>query len=138
MRIETGDFMRVLVVDDNERLRRGVMAMISSDTNWEVCGEAEDGEDAILKARELLPDVILIDISMPGLNGLEVARLLRQELPQVKILIMSQHDPVHLAPRAVEAGAHAVVDKSNLDRDLLAAMDSIVEPRSYDKPRTPA
>ena len=72
--------MRILMVDDNEQIRRGVMDILASKKNWNVCGEARDGTEAIWKARELLPDLILLDISMPGLNGLEAARLLRQEI----------------------------------------------------------
>ena len=70
-------------------------------------GEAADGEQAIAMAQSLRPDLVLVDVSMPGLNGLEVARRLRQDLPQSRILIMSQHDPVQLLPRAREAGANS-------------------------------
>jgi DNA-binding NarL/FixJ family response regulator len=97
--------MRILVVDDNDRVRHGVRDLLTSETNWEVCGEAKDGMEAIQKARELLPDLILLDISMPGLNGLEATRLLRLQAANAKILIMSQNDPVRLLPRAIEAGA---------------------------------
>jgi len=117
--------MRILIVDDNGRVRRGVRAILTSDANCEVCGEAVDGADALGKARELQPDLILLDVSMPGPSGLETARLLRQELPNVKVAIMSQHDPKLLLPRAIEAGAQACVDKSRLDSDLLATILSI-------------
>jgi len=100
----------------------GILARVA---NWEVCGEARDGSEALRKARELLPDLILLDISMPGTNGLQVARLLRQEVPEAKILVISQHDPIQLLPRALEAGAHACLDKSRLDPDLVAAMESL-------------
>ncbi len=117
--------MRILIADDNDMVRRGIMRILSFVTNCEVCGEARDGSEALRKARELLPDLILLDISMPGINGLEVARLLRQEVPVAKILVISQHDPIQLLPRAIEAGAHACVDKSRLDPDLVAAIQSI-------------
>jgi DNA-binding NarL/FixJ family response regulator len=119
--------MRILIVDDNERVRRGVRAILTSDANWEVCGEAVDGADALGKARELLPDLILLDVSMPGPSGLETARLLRQELPKAKVMIMSQHDPKQLLPRAIEAGAYACVDKGRLDSDLLTTIQNIEE-----------
>src|ERR1700687_3221965 len=97
-------FMGILIADDNDAVRRGVVGLLSSETNWKVCGEARDGSEALQKARELLPDLILLDVSMPGMNGLEVARLLRQDLPEAKILVMSQHDPNHLLPSVGEAG----------------------------------
>jgi two-component system response regulator NreC len=117
--------MRILIVDDNEQVRRGVRAILSSEANWEVCGEAADGADGLRKARELQPDLILLDVSMPGPDGLETTRLLRRELPRVKVIIMSQHDPIQLLPRAIEAGADACIDKSRLDADLLASIESI-------------
>jgi len=117
--------MRILIADDNDMVRRGVMGILARVANWEVCGEARDGSEALRKARELLPDLILLDISMPGTNGLQVARLLRQEVPEAKILVISQHDPIQLLPRALEAGAHACLDKSRLDPDLVAAMESL-------------
>ena len=117
--------MRILIVDDNERIRRGVMDILASKKNWNVCGEARDGTEAIRKARELLPDLILLDISMPGLNGLEAARLLRQEIANTKILLMSQYDPLPLLPGAIQAGANGCVDKSRLGTDLLSSIERI-------------
>jgi two-component system, NarL family, response regulator NreC len=117
--------MRILVVDDNERVRHGVMKILASKPNWEVCGEAKDGMEAIQKARELLPDIILLDISMPGLDGLETARRLRQEVADAKILIMSQHDPVQVLRGALQSGAHGCVDKSHLGTDLLSSIESV-------------
>jgi DNA-binding NarL/FixJ family response regulator len=116
--------MRILIADDNDGVRRGVVRLLS-ETGWKVCGEARDGSEALQKARELLPDVILLDFSMPGMNGLEAARLLRQELPQAKILVISQHDPIHLLARVVEAGGDACVDKGRLGTDLVASIKSI-------------
>jgi len=117
--------MRILIVDDNERIRRGVLAILTSKKDWNVCGEARDGMEAIRKARELLPDLILLDISMPGLNGLEAARLLRQEIAHTKILLMSQYDPIPLLPGAIQAGANGCVDKSRLGTDLLSSIERI-------------
>jgi DNA-binding NarL/FixJ family response regulator len=117
--------MRILIVDDNERIRRGVFNILASKKNWNVCGEARDGMEAIRKARELLPDLILLDISMPGLNGLEAARLLRQEIADTKILLISQYDPIPLLPGAIQAGANGCVDKSRLGTDLLSCIERI-------------
>ena len=117
--------MRILIVDDNERIRRGVFEILTSKKDWNVCGEARDGMEAIRKARELLPDLILLDISMPGLNGLEAARLLRQEIAHTKILLMSQYDSIPLLPGAIQAGANGCVDKSRLGTDLLSSIERI-------------
>jgi two-component system response regulator NreC len=119
--------MRILIADDSELVRRGVTAILTSKTDWEICGQAANGQEAIQKARELWPDLVLLDISMPGLDGLQTARLLRQELPDVKIVIMSQHDPVHLLPGALEAGASACVDKSRLSTDLVTTVGRVME-----------
>jgi DNA-binding NarL/FixJ family response regulator len=116
--------MRILLADDNERIRRGVRAILSSKPDFEVCGEAADGRETIRIARELLPDLILLDVSMPEMDGLQATRLLRQALPTVKIVIMSQHDPTHLLPNALKAGADACVDKSSLATDLVAVISS--------------
>jgi two-component system response regulator NreC len=117
--------MRILIADDNDAVRRGVVGLLSSETDWKVCGEARDGSEALQKARELLPDLILLDVSMPGMNGLEVARLLRQELPEAKILVISQHDPIQLLPRVLEVGGNACVDKNRLGIDLVASIKSV-------------
>ena len=118
--------MRILIADDNEWVRRGVMNILAPESQWEVCGEAKDGAETIQRAAELAPDLILLDVSMPGLNGLDVARLLREKVPAAKILIMSQHDPVILLPRAIEAGAHACVDKSHLSTELLPTITNMM------------
>jgi len=118
--------MRILVVDDNVLVRRGVIEILASRKNWEVCAEAQDGEEAIQKVQEFRPDVILLDISMPGMNGLEVARAIRHKFADAKILIMSQHDPSSLLPSAIQAGANGCVDKSRLATDLLSSIESVV------------
>jgi DNA-binding NarL/FixJ family response regulator len=117
--------MRILIADDNDMVRHGLRGILLSEASWEICGEARDGIEALRKARELMPDLIILDISMPGLNGLEVANLLRQEVPAAKILVISQHDPIVLLPRAVEAGAHACVDKGRIGTTLLPTIKGI-------------
>ncbi|HEY1462456.1 MAG TPA: response regulator transcription factor [Terriglobales bacterium] len=110
--------MRILIADDNALLRRGVTRVLSDEPGWEICGEAMDGADVLQKARELHPDVVVLDIRMPGYNGFEAAHLLRKEFPALKILIMSQFDPAELLPRAREAGADGCVDKARIASDL--------------------
>jgi DNA-binding NarL/FixJ family response regulator len=114
--------MRILIADDSDVVRRGVIGIVSSEEGWEVCGEAKDGLEVVRKAQEMTPDVILLDISMPGMNGLEATRLLRREFPKVRIIVISQHETRQLLPRAVEAGADACVDKSRLSTDLVAIL----------------
>ncbi len=116
--------MKILIADDNEQVRRGIKQLLSLEKNWEVCGEAVNGTEALKKAREILPDLILLDISMPGISGLKAARLLLDALPKVKIIMISQHDPI-LLQGAIDAGAHACVDKSLLGTDLLPAIKSV-------------
>ena len=117
--------MRILIADDSDAVRRGVCGILSSEKDLEVCGEAKDGLEALQKARELLPDLILLDISMPGMNGLETARRLREEVRQVKILVISQHDPLQLLPSVLAAGAEGCVDKNRLSEDLVASIKKI-------------
>lgn len=117
--------MRILIADDSGVVRRGIIAILSSESGMEVCGEAKDGSETLLKAPELLPDLILLDVSMPDMNGLDVTRRLRREVPHTRILLISQHDPIQLLPRALEAGADGCVDKSHLATDLLPRIKTI-------------
>jgi DNA-binding NarL/FixJ family response regulator len=117
--------MRILIADDSQLVRRGVRRILSSTPNHEVCGEAMDGTETLRMAHMLLPDLILLDVSMPEPGGLETARLLRRELPEIKVLIMSQHDPAYLSPRVTEVGAHGCIDKSRLDSDLVPTIGNI-------------
>jgi DNA-binding NarL/FixJ family response regulator len=117
--------LRILIADDSEPVRRGIVNLLAPTAHWEVCGEAKDGAEAIQMATNLLPDLVLLDMSMPGVSGLDAARAIRQKLPTVKILIMSQHDPAVLATRAREAGAQECIDKSRLSTDLVPAIKHV-------------
>ncbi len=116
--------MRILIADDNAGVREGIAALISSRPDWEVCGEAQDGPEAIEKTGALAPDVILLDISMPGMSGLDAARIIRKATG-AKILVMSQHDPRVLAPRAKQVGAQGCLDKGNLSSELIPAIEAL-------------
>jgi DNA-binding NarL/FixJ family response regulator len=120
--------LRIFVADDNEIVRRGVVGILSSEPKWEVCGEAPNGVEALQRTQELLPDLVLLDISMPGIGGLDVARHLRLTLPKTKIIVMSQHDPAYLRARVIEAGADACLDKGLLASQLLATIKNLMEP----------
>ncbi len=114
--------MRILIADDNDIVRRGIIDILSEESEWNVCGEAKNGSEALQKAHELEPDLILLDVSMPDISGLEVARRLRLEVPKAKILVVSQHDPAQLLPRVIEAGGDGCLDKGCLGTDLLTAI----------------
>jgi DNA-binding NarL/FixJ family response regulator len=118
--------LRILIADDSDVVRRGVARLLATEPNWEVCGEAKDGREALRKAHEVLPDVVLLDINMPDLDGLNVARLLRKDVPQTKILVMSQYDATQMLPFVVAAGGDGCVDKSRLGTDLVASIRRIV------------
>ena len=115
--------MRLLVVDDHEVVRRGVRSLLSEHDGWEICGEAIDGQEALEKARELKPDLIVMDVSMPRLNGLEATRQILNVLPNCEVLVLSQHENAEMARQALKAGARGYVVKSSISRDLLSAVD---------------
>lgn len=117
--------MRILIADDNRLVRRGIAGILSSEANCEVCAEASDGIDALEKARQFRPDVILVDINMPGIDGLETTRRLRQELPEIKIVIMSHNDADKFLPDARKAGADGCVDKARIVTDLPVVLEDI-------------
>jgi PAS domain S-box-containing protein len=117
--------IRILVADDHEMVRRGVRALLRSKTELEVCGEAGDGREAVERAKQLQPDIVVMDVSMPHLNGLEATRLLRSEVPTAQVIIMTQHESREMVRQAFSAGARAYIVKSALARDLLKAVDSV-------------
>lgn len=114
--------MRILIADDFKPIRTAVADILSQQPDWEVCGEADNGPEALRLATELNPDVVLLDISMPGMDGLQAARLIHESVPKTKIIILSHHDPAQLIHDARKAGAHECVDKGRIAEDLVASI----------------
>src|SRR6266481_8129734 len=125
--------LRILIVDDYETVRRGVRSLLSSRRDWAVCGEAGDGLEAVDKAKSLRPDVVLMDISMPRMNGVEATKIIRREVPESKVIIVSQNDPAVVSRQAAEIGAGGYVNKADLVRDLLPAVERVVADRSGER-----
>jgi PAS domain S-box-containing protein len=117
--------MRILIVDDHEMIRRGIRSFLLRRPDIDLCGEAVDGQDAIEKARDLKPDLILMDISMPRLNGLDATREIRRILPQTDVLVLSQHDSPEMMREAAHAGARGYIVKSSIADDLLTGIDKL-------------
>ena len=117
--------MRLLIVDDHEVVRRGVRSLLLEQSEFEVCGEAVDGQDALDKARELKPDLIVMDVSMPRLSGLEATRQVRSIIPDCEVLILSQHENPEMARQALKAGARGYVVKGSISKDLLSAISKV-------------
>ncbi len=111
--------LRVLVVDDNESVRRSICQILDSQTDIEVICQAVDGADALNQARQHHPDLVLLDITMPTMNGLDAARVLKREFPSLHVVIVSQHDSRGFQWAALAAGASGYVVKSNAAQDLL-------------------
>ncbi len=117
--------MRILVVDDHEIVRKGICSLLANESTLTLCGEAVDGRDAVEKAKALRPDVVLMDISMPQMNGLDATREIRRLLPETKVVIVSQHGTPEMMRQAYSAGARGYVVKSTVAQDLLAAIANI-------------
>ena len=126
--------MRVLIVDDHEVVRRGVRSLLLTQRDLDVCGEAVDGLDAIEKAKMLLPDLVLMDFSMPNLNGFEATREIRRILPQTEVIILSQHETSQMATQAFRAGALGYVVKSSVSKNIFAALEKVGRHESFCDP----
>src|SRR5487761_434808 len=117
---------RILLEDDHEVVRQGIRAILQSRPDWEICGEAVDGQEAVRLAQELHPDVIVMDITMPRMSGLEAAQeIARLQLP-ARVLIFTMHESKSLAPSVRKAGAHGYVVKSRAARDLIQALERLL------------
>jgi DNA-binding NarL/FixJ family response regulator len=123
--------VRILLVDDHPIVRQGLKTLLEGRPGWSVIGEASDGAEALEKAKELSPDVMVLDVTMPRMNGLEACRLLRRRAPQLEILFVTQHDSPQMMREALEAGARGYVVKSNAARDLLEAVEAVSQHRVF-------
>jgi DNA-binding NarL/FixJ family response regulator len=115
----------ILVADDDERVRHGVRNLLEAHDDWQVIGEAVNGRDALQKAAELTPELVILDISMPELDGISAAPQIRKALPEAELLVLSHHDAPELVARAFDAGARGYVLKSNASRDLVPAVEAM-------------
>jgi DNA-binding NarL/FixJ family response regulator len=123
--------LRILIADDHQLFRDGVRALLQSHAGWEICGEASTGREAVAKTIELRPDVIILDISMPDLNGADAARRIRMASKNAEILILSVHYSNQLIREIIDAGAHGYVLKTDSDRDLLLAVESLARHKPF-------
>lgn len=116
---------KVLIVDDHATLRRGLRALLETHTGWECCAEAESGEEAIRGAAEFKPDVIIMDVSMPGMGGLEATKIIHKAFPAIRILLLTLHQSTELLRAGFSAGATAYVLKSDGEDELIGALETV-------------
>src|SRR2546422_2051442 len=116
---------RIFIADDHEVVRKGLCALLQAQPDWEVCGEAADGREAVEKVQELKPDVVILDIGMPSLNGLEATRQILKGNPQARVLILTLHDSDQVVREVLNAGARGFLLKSDAARDLVAAVEAL-------------
>jgi DNA-binding NarL/FixJ family response regulator len=122
---------RILLVDDHDVARRGMRRLLEIGPGLEICGEARTGREALLKAQELKPDIIVMDVIMPDLNGLDATRQIRKLMPHVEVVIISQHESGELMRQTVNAGARACVFKSDSDRALKSAVEAVCQHKTF-------
>ena len=123
--------LRILIADDHEVARQGIRALLESHPGWEVCAEAKDGREAVELATNSKPDIVLLDIGMPNLNGLDAARQILAISPTIRILILTMHDAEQVVREVLAAGARGFVLKSDAARDLVAAVDALQHRRTF-------
>jgi DNA-binding NarL/FixJ family response regulator len=123
--------VRVLMVDDHDVVRRGIRSILSAEEDLEIVGEAAAGLEGVRKAEELKPDLILLDISLPDISGIDVAVRLRKSAPDSQILFLSQHDSVQAASSALKTGARGFVAKADAARELPVAIRTVLDGKIF-------
>jgi DNA-binding NarL/FixJ family response regulator len=123
--------LRILIADDHDIVRRGLKSLLEARPEWKVCDEAHSGREAVAKAEERKPDIVILDISMPELNGLEAARRIRKVSPNSEILILSVHYSDQLIQEILDAGVRGFIVKSDSDRDLIVAVESLANHKPF-------
>lgn len=123
--------MRILIADDHEIVRKGVTTVLSARQDLEICGEAADGEEAVRKAEELRPDLVILDLTMPELNGISAAQKIKEILPGVPILILSMHEGASLLETFRRIGVQGYVPKTQASEKLLDAVDALAKGNTY-------
>jgi len=127
--------LRILVADDHEVVRQGVMALLGTVPEWTICGEAATGAEAVEKARALAPDLVVLDIGMPQMNGLSAARQILAALPGTEVLVLTLHESEEMMREVLATGARGYVLKSDAGRDLLDAVAALSRHRPFLSPR---
>ncbi len=125
---------RVLLVDDHPVVRKGISSCLARHAHLLIVGEAADGPEAVAKARELVPDIVLLDIDLPRMSGLAVAEVLRKELPNIKVLILSMYQRAEHMPRIFQSGARGYVLKSASPEELVKAIETVMVGECYFSP----
>jgi DNA-binding NarL/FixJ family response regulator len=123
--------LRILIADDHEIVRRGLRALLETKPYLVVVAEAITGRQAVEEAKRLIPDLVIMDISMPEMNGLEATRQIRRAVPTAEVLVLSVHDSEQLVREVLEAGARGYVLKSDAGRDLIAAVETLCEHKPF-------
>ncbi len=123
--------LRILVADDHEIVRRGLVSLIKAQPNWEVCAEANNGRQAVDLAKQLKPEIVILDIGMPTLNGLEATRQILRDNAQIKILILTITDTDEAVRAVLDAGARGFLLKSDAARDLESAIDALQSNKTF-------
>jgi DNA-binding NarL/FixJ family response regulator len=123
--------VRIVIADDHEVVRQGVRHILETHPGWEICGEAENGHKAVSLARELNPDIIVMDISMPLMNGLEATREISNLKAKTQVLVFTMHDSSNLLESAKGVGARGLVTKSEASRDLISALECVLRGETF-------